>query len=204
MAKPPRPYHHGNLRSALIEAAIPMLEAQGPAALSLREVAKAAGVSHAAPYRHFRDKTELLEEIAARGYDRLTQACRSAQRRHANDPARQLIEAGIGYLTFVVEQPRVAHLMFGGSIALDVCGESLRVAAETAFASLVGIVEGGIQIGVFKAASAQESTIAAWSMVHGLATLITSGMLKGIADNRRQVRRLGRQLAATLLNGMLA
>ena len=204
VAKPTRRYHHGNLRSALIEAAIPLLEAHGPTALSLREVAKAADVSHAAPYRHFRDKTELLEEIAARGYDRLTQACRSARRRHASDPAAQLVEAGMGYLTFVVEQPRVAHLMFGGSIALDACGASLRTAADTAFTSLLGIVESGIRTGVFKPAPAQESTIAAWSMVHGLTTLVASGMLKGIADNRRQVRRLGRQLAETLLNGMLA
>lgn len=204
MARTARQYHHGNLRNALIEAAIPLLEAHGPAVLSLREVAKAAGVSHAAPYRHFRDKTELLEEIAASGYDTLTRACLNAQRRYAGDPAKQLVEAGIGYLMFVVEQPRVAHLMFGGMIALDACGESLRQASERAFQSLVGIVRAGVQGGVFKASPAEELTIAAWSMVHGLATLITSGMLAGIAGNRREVRRLGRQLAETLLHGMLA
>lgn len=204
MAKAPRQYHHGNLRSALIAAAIPLLEAHGPADLSLREVAKAAGVSHAAPYRHFRDKTELLEEIAVSGYDTLTQACRSAQRRHAEDPAKQLIEAGIGYLMFVVDNPRVAHLMFGGMIALDSCGAALQQAAETAFKSLVGIVETGVQAGVYKAAPTKELTIAAWSMVHGLATLVTSGMLGSAAGNRREVRRLGRRLAETLLHGMVA
>lgn len=204
MARTARQYHHGNLRNALIEVAIPLLEAHGPATLSLREVAKAAGVSHAAPYRHFRDKTELLEEIAASGYDTLTRACLNAQRRYAGDPAKQLVEAGIGYLMFVVEQPRVAHLMFGGMIALDACSESLRQASELAFQSLVGIVRAGVQAGVFKASPAEELTIAAWSMVHGLATLITSGMLGGIAGNRREVRRLGRQLAETLLHGMLA
>lgn len=204
MARTARQYHHGNLRNALIEAAIPLLEAHGPAALSLREVAKAAGVSHAAPYRHFRDKTELLEEIAASGYATLTRACLDAQRRYAGDPAKQLVEAGIGYLMFVVEQPRVAHLMFGGMIALDACGESLRQASAQAFQSLVGIVRAGVQAGVFKESPAEELTIAAWSMVHGLATLITSGMLGGIAGSRREVRRLGRQLAQTLLHGMLA
>lgn len=204
MVKPTRQYHHGDLRNALIEAAIPLLEAHGPAALSLREVAKAAGVSHAAPYRHFRDKTELLEEIAVSGYDTLTQACRSAQRRYADNPAKQLVEAGIEYLMFVVEQPRVAHLMFGGMIALDSCGAPLCEASERAFQSLVGIVASGVQSGVFKAVPAQELTIAAWSMVHGFATLVTSGMLNSVADNRREVRRLGRQLAETLLHGMLA
>jgi len=204
MVKPTRQYHHGNLRSALIEAAIPLLEAHGPAALSLRELAKAAGVSHAAPYRHFRDKTELLEEIAVLGYDTLSQACQRAQRLYADDPAKQLVEAGVGYLLFVVEQPRVAHLMFGGMIELNACGELLRQAADTAFKNLVAIVENGVQVGVFKAAPAEELTIAAWSMVHGLATLITSGMLGGIAGNRREVRRLGRELAETLLHGMLA
>lgn len=203
MAKPTRQYHHGNLRSALIEAAIPLLEAQGPGALSLRELAKVAGVSHAAPYRHFADKTALLEEIAARGYDTLIQACHKAQKHYSGDPARQLVEAGIGYLLFVVEQPRVAHLMFGGMIALDACGEVLQQSSETAFQSLVDIVEGGVEAGVFRTAPVQELTLAAWSMVHGLANLIASGMLPGVADNRREVRRLGRQLAETLLHGML-
>lgn len=204
MAKPARHYHHGNLRAALIDAAVPLLEAHGPAALSLREVAKAAGVSHAAPYRHFRDKTELLEEIAAAGYAKLTRACRTAQRRHADDPARQLVEAGLGYLLLVVEQPRMAHLMFGGMIALDACGETLQNAAETAFSSLVAIVDSGVRAGVFRAAPARELTIAAWSMVHGLATLVTSGLLRSVADNPREVRRLGRRLADILLQGMLA
>lgn len=204
MAKAARPYHHGNLRNALIEAAIPLLEAHGPAALSLREVAKAAGVSHAAPYRHFRDKTELLEEIAVSGYDTLTRACRRAQRRHAGDPAKQLVEAGVDYLTFMVEQPRVAHLMFGGMIGLDACGTALRQAADTAFNNLVAIVETGVNAGRFRAAPAQELTIAAWSIVHGFATLVASGMLKSIATNPREVRRLGRKLAQTLLQGMLA
>lgn len=204
MAKPAHPYHHGDLRNALIAAAIPLLEAHGPAALSLREVAKAAGVSHAAPYRHFRDKTELLEEIAVSGYDTLARACRNAQRRYAGDPAKQLVEAGIGYLMFVVEQPRVAHLMFGGMIALDSCGATLQRAAETSFNSLVAIVDGGVRTGVFKSSPVEELTVAAWSMVHGLATLIASGMLGDVAGNRREVRRLGRQLAETLLCGMRA
>lgn len=204
MARPPRQYHHGDLRNALIAAAVPLLEQHGPAALSLREVAKAAGVSHAAPYRHFRDKTELLEEIAVSGYDTLTAACHSAQRRYADDPAKQLVEAGLGYLVFVVDQPRVAHLMFGGMISLDSCGDSLRQASERAFQSLVGIVSAGVQAGTFKQASAMELTIAAWSMVHGLATLVTSGMLNDVVRDRREVRRLGRQLAEVLLHGMLA
>lgn len=203
MAKPAKTYHHGNLRSALIKAAIPLLESQGPAALSLREVAKAAGVSHAAPYRHFSDKTALLEEIAARGYDTLTLACHKAQKRYTDDPAQQLVEAGIGYLMFVVEQPRVAHLMFGGMISLDGCGEVLKQSSATAFQSLIAIVTSGVQSNVFRSAPAEELTLAAWSMVHGLAMLITSGMLAGMADNRREVRRLGRQLADTLLHGML-
>ncbi len=204
MPRSAQPYHHGNLHSALIEAAIPLLEAHGPAALSLREVAKAAGVSHAAPYRHFRDKTELLEEITARGYDTLTDACQRAQRLYADDSAKQLVEAGVGYLMFVVEQPRVAQLMFGGMIALDSCGETLQRASSTAFSSLVGIVAQGVDRGVFKALPAEQLTVAAWAMVHGLATLISGGMLGAIAGDRRAVRKLGRQLAATLLEGMRA
>src|ERR1700743_3746946 len=90
----PKPYHHGDLSRALIDAARRILEAEGPQALSLRAVAREAGVSPAAPYHHFKDKTELLEAVAHEGWDALGQSITEA-RRSSNDPAEALGAIGM-------------------------------------------------------------------------------------------------------------
>jgi AcrR family transcriptional regulator len=196
------PYHHGNLRTALVEAALPLLARYGTAGLSLREVASAAGVSHAAPYRHFRDKTALLEAIAAAGYARLMQACQQAEKRFPRDPQKQLVEAGMAYLLLAAENPEIIRLMFGG-VSLESCGEELKHAAQDAFQSLRKIVENGQKAGIYKKAEALDLTLASWSMVHGLSMLITAGPLKGKASSKRQVKKLGDVVSTILLSGML-
>jgi AcrR family transcriptional regulator len=200
--KPKSAYHHGNLRPALVEAALPLLATYGTTGLSLREVAKAAGVSHAAPYRHFRDKTALLEAIAAAGYARLMQACQQAEKRFSHDPQKQLTEAGMAYLLLAAENPEIIRLMFGG-FSLDNCGEELKQAAQNAFQSLRKIVENGQKAGMYKKAETLDLTLASWSMVHGLSMLITSGPLKGMASSKRRVKKLGDVVSKILLSGML-
>ena len=196
-----RTYHHGNLRETLIAAAMPLLAESGAAGLSLREAAKAAGVSHAAPYRHFRDKTALLEAVAAAGYRRLMQACQQAERRFPRDPRKQLVEAGMAYLALAVENPEIIHLMFGG--LLEECGEELRQASQSAFQSLMKIVENGQEAGLYKKAATRDLTFAAWSMVHGLSMLISSGPLKEVASSKRYIKKLGGVVSEILLSGML-
>ncbi len=200
--KPKSPYHHGNLRPALVEAALPLLATYGTTGLSLREVAKAAGVSHAAPYRHFRDKTALLEAIAAAGYARLMQACQHAEKRFPRDPQKQLVEAGMAYLLLAAENPEIIRLMFGG-VSLESCGEELKRAAQNAFQSLRKIIENGQNAGIYKKAEDLDLTLASWSMVHGLSMLITSGPLKGMAYSKRRVKKLGDVVSKILLSGML-
>lgn len=196
-----RTYHHGSLRETLITAALSLLAEQGTAGLSLREVASAAGVSHAAPYRHFRDKTALLEAIAAAGYARLLQACQQAEKRFPRDPRKQLVEAGMAYLMLAAENPEIIHLMFGG--LLEKCGEELRQAAQNAFQSLMKIVENGQRAGLYRKTAAMDLTLAAWSMVHGLSMLISSGPLQEAASSKRRIRKLGDVVSKILLSGML-
>ncbi|MHB1241675.1 MAG: TetR/AcrR family transcriptional regulator [Gammaproteobacteria bacterium] len=196
-------YHHGNLRVALLAAATGLLAEKGPAALSLRAAAKAAGVSHAAPYRHFADKAALLEAIASEGFRRLTAACAAAERDAPDDPARQLVEAGLGYLRFALEHPAVVQLMFNGGVDLEHSGAELSQASGEALQSLVRIVENGKRAGLYTATPAYELTMAAWSMVHGLSLLAVTGPLRAEASSPARTEQLGRSVAQVLLNGML-
>src|SRR5216117_2127251 len=113
-------YHHGNLRTALLRAAGERLEKQGITALSLREAARRAGVSHNAPYRHFADREALLAALAAEGFAMLAERLRG-------QPGREMGEA---YVRFALEQPQRFRLMFGGLLPIARYPE-LRSAAQT-------------------------------------------------------------------------
>lgn len=202
--RPGKTYHHGDLRSGLLSAAAALLEDKGIAALSLREVAKAAGVSHAAPYRHFRDKAALIEALAAEAFEHLAAGCERARQSYPDDPARQLVEAGLSYLLFSVERPAVVQLMFGGVLSLDDCGDELRAVAVRAWESLVTLVRDGQAAGIYRDADTHDLTLVAWSTVYGLSLMINSGLMPRPVKTHAEQRELGETVAGLLLSGMLA
>src|ERR1700686_452365 len=108
---PQRPYHHGNLREALLQGAVRVIAESGPAAFTLREVARRTGVSHNAPYRHFRDKDALLAAVATEGFRKLTQAMRAAGAQPAN-ALDKLKQSGLAYVHFAVRNPEHFTVMF--------------------------------------------------------------------------------------------
>jgi AcrR family transcriptional regulator len=197
-------YHHGDLRNALIKAGTRLLRDHGVAGLTLRAVAKRAGVSHTAPYRHFRDKVSLLAAIATVGFEQLSAAMAEVVERCSDDPAKQLIEAGIAYVLLAVRNPETAHLMFGGgSLDLKAADETLEQAGKRAFEGLVQIVENGLRAGIYRDGDAGNLALAAWANVHGLASLIIAGRLKDAASSEQQVIELTRYVCQTQQSGML-
>jgi len=196
-------YHHGDLRNSLIAAAEVLLVQKGLSELSLREVAKAAGVSNAAPYRHFRDKTALIEALVEGGFLQLKAGCDRAQRKYPAEPERQLVEAGMAYLFYAIEKPAIVHLMFGGVISLDDCGAALKQAADEAYGSLGQIVVNGQKAGIYQEADAADLTLTAWSTVYGLSLMVTGGLLRTRTKSRAQLKKLGESVAGILLAGLL-
>ncbi len=149
-------YHHGDLPAALLRAAGRTLEKKGIAALSLRDVARRAGVSHNAPYRHFPDREALLAALAAEGFAMLGERLRGK-------PGREMGEA---YVRFALEEPQRFRLMFGGVLPLAKHPE-LGAAARAAHEALVA---------AFKdLPRPQLAAAAAWSLVHGLSQLLLDG-----------------------------
>jgi AcrR family transcriptional regulator len=196
-------YHHGDLRNALLAAALVLLRQHGPNAVSLREVAKQAGVSHAAPYRHFEDKHALLAAIAHEGFRRLGEAMAAAER-SAADPHQQLIEAGRAYVELAVASPEITQLMFGGYLDPQRCRDELRDEADKAFAGLLKIIENGKAAAMLKKRDSQELALAAWSLAHGFAMLVAGGQLASVAADRKAIDALSRALGRLLLDGLAA
>ena len=163
-----RPYHHGDLRRALVEAGRRLLEAEGGADLSLRAVAREAGVSPAAPYHHFRDKNELLDALAMEGWDQLGDQMRAALAEA--DPARErLVTLGVAYVRFSRMNPAIYRVMFACSQNNETMPEKLR--DEGAYRLVCDtLIESGLdpedETGLELAA------IAVWCAAHGVAEMV--------------------------------
>jgi len=194
-------YHHGDLRNALITAARQVLAAKGSAGLSLREVATVAGVSHAAPYRHFRDKAALLRALAQGGFERLAAAMVTAADSKPHNPEQKLIEVGVAYVRLAVQSPAITQLMFGGTLVAQ-HDTAYQKAATSAYEFLLGIIEEGVEQGAFRQRPPQELALVAWSSMHGLAMLAVARLLAGEADDAVVLEGLVRSVARNVIYGI--
>lgn len=171
----PKPYHHGNLREALLRSAIRLIREVGPTAFTLREVARRAGVSHNAPYRHFRDKEDMIATVAADGYQALTDAMVAAAGEQA-DVLDQLKHAGLAYIRFALQRPEHFTVMFDAPFS-DRQHPNAAQAAKQAFSTLVGLVKVCQEEKRLVTGDPVRYALLAWSMVHGVAKLAITGRL---------------------------
>jgi AcrR family transcriptional regulator len=171
-------YQHGDLREALIDAGVKLLTGGGVEKLSLRGAAQLAGVSHAAPYRHYRDKEALVAAIAERGFRMLTAKMRAQlEASGARKAARKLSALGVGYVMFGTEHPAYLQVIFGGGRAHSDMPPELAAAGAEAYGVLRDAVEAGIRAGELRKAEVDDVALACWSMVHGLSMLIIHGVV---------------------------
>ena len=159
-----KPYHHGDLRAALLDAADALLEQGGDGAVSLREAARMAGVSPTAAYRHFADKDDLLAALAVRGFIAFGAALQAAA---ASGEVSPFAARGRAYVRFALERPGRFRLMFGPLLARSAAHASLLAASRQAFAGLEA------------AAPNREAALRGWSLAHGLAHLLLDGAIRG-------------------------
>lgn len=181
-------YHHGNLRAALIAATVQLLDEVGPHGVSLREVARRAGVTHAAPYRHFSDKETLLAAVAEEGFHLLEDEMRQRMGRAGDDPEARLQATGVGYVMFAVHHPAHFRLMFGRELHDRRARPALFDASEAAYQVLVEALAGVQAAGGLPGQDPMILAVGAWSKVHGLAMLLVEGQLeeRGITQERAE------------------
>jgi AcrR family transcriptional regulator len=163
-AKAERAYHHGDLRNGLLDAARAILEEQSLGALTLRAVARRAGVSHAAPYRHFPNHEALLVQLGLEGFEELRRYIAEAAKGPGNDSER-IADIGAAYMRFVAQRPALARLMFGSQLPNRDKFPALANAADAV----------GAEIGA--ALSDPNLGLAVWSAVHGLAMLVLENVI---------------------------
>lgn len=171
----PRGYHHGNLKEALLRAALELIAQKGPAGFTFAEAARWAGVSPAAPYRHFRDRDELLSSVALRGFNQFEAVLARAWDEGRPDAFTALDRLGRAYLEFARTEPAYYSAMFEAGIPLATNSE-LREAGDRAFAVLRGAAEK--LCGHMPPAGRPPALMVAlhiWAMAHGIASLFGRG-----------------------------
>lgn len=170
-----RGYHHGNLREALIRAALGLIAEKGPAGFTFAEAARSAGVSAAAPYRHFRDRDELMVDVARQGFARFAAMLATAWNDGRPDPVTAFGNIGKAYLAFARTEPAYYSAMFEAGLPLDAYPD-LQQAGDRAFAVLKSAAEALCRrLPPGRSPPALMVALHMWSLAHGIAALFGRG-----------------------------
>ena len=163
-------YHHGDLRNGLLEAARALAQEVGAEALTLREVARRAHVSHAAAYHHFKDKKDLLRALAIQAFSQLDRALQASQDPTPEDPFEAM---GTAYLRFGLQHPAEFHFMFSRDLCMpDGEPDPLEEASRGAEHTLHELVRSHQENGYLKTEDERLTALTVWSTIHGLTTMI--------------------------------
>ncbi len=191
----------GSLRDRLAAAAVALIARKGPQGFSLREVARRARVSEAAPYWHFADREALLAAVAERGFEELAKGMMEIWSRE-HDPAERFRALGIGYVRFALAHPSYLRVMFGSEVPDKAEHPALKEAGERTFALLVQAITECQAAGQVRAGAPEELAVAAWSIVHGLAALLVDGKLKDYATTTEAAERLAHEITNLFMLGL--
>ena len=199
----PRPYHHGDLRQALVDAAIHILRADGPDGLTLRAVARAAGVSQAAPYRHFEDRRALVAAVAEDGFRRLGAAMTARPsttgKSSPRNPGEALRQLAVQYVRFAHAHPAEYRVMFGEELAPGAENPELRASSRAVFDLLRRGIATLQERGMIRKGDPATIAIGAWAMMHGLVML---SLDRHATVAGRSLDDLVRESTNLLMNGM--
>lgn len=197
--KPDKPYHHGELREALVAAGRALLEEKGLRGFTLRECARRASVSHAAPAHHFASIGDLLAEIATRGYGELSNAMTAEGNRSRSDPAGRLVGLSVGYMAFAAANPVLFQLMFsreGNGFETPALAEASRSAYRLQREAVEAVIP--------HAPGEVKDRMAdfAWASVHGFITLVLEGQL-GEQDSPRALKARSMAMLSTMVEAVV-
>jgi len=191
-------YHHGDLRAALIAEAASIIAEGGVASVTMREIGRRLGVSRAAPYRHFSDKSALLVAVAATGFERLGDRLEAVDAGAPRSGVERFRRIGEEYVRFALENPAHYRLMYGREALTRHELPELREAANGLFEQLVALFEAHQRSGGIKRQDPRAQAYIAWSAVHGLSSLLIDGQIQPAVDREALVR----QTTGTLLDGL--
>lgn len=195
-------YHHGNLRHRLIEVALEIIEESGTAELTLRGIAKRAGVSHSAPYRHFQDKEALLVAVAREGIALMLSEINLRLERAKGDPLGRFAVCGLAYIDFALAHPAHFRVMFASTRQGAPVPEDLRPESTPFFHLFIHEISECWKRGLLRGESPYPIALSAWAIVHGFSILVIDGHLQGGALHGGSLESMKRGLLYSFYAGV--
>jgi AcrR family transcriptional regulator len=190
-------YHHGDLRRALLDATLRLVEENGPQGFTLRGAARAAGVTPGASYHHFEDKEALLAAVAEEGFELFRGALEAAARRPATSPQERARNVGVGYVLFAVEHPTRFRIMVGYGVQSRLHKGGLGNVAVSTYQLVHAVLVEGLKDRSSEPVSEAE-VLGWWSVVHGLAFLAIDGHLGALGKSPKRIENIVRRVIAAL------
>jgi len=187
---PAKKYHHGDLKNALIQAGIEILAKEGVSGLSLRKVASRAGVSHSAPYSHFKDKQSLIAAITTESFRQLYEELREAIAPFSSDPKKQLTAGALAYAQFALDHTDMFKIMFSGVLEKEKDYPAYVEATRQTFGQVVQVIQACQDAGVLRPAPPEVMAVSVWGQVHGIVSLALEGQISHTVLDRHSVREL--------------
>ena len=198
-----RSYHHGDLRRAILDASLSLIEAEGIGALSMREAARRAGTTHGAPYHHFTDRAAILAALATEGFELMHDVLRAAGERARPDPLARFRACGEAYFRFARERTAYFRVMFRPELANPAEHPEVAEASGRAFAVLVEILLDCQRAGLAPPGDVLPLVLTTWSTAHGLAALWVDGPLRSVPIGRLSEPDVLSDMVATTLTDMV-
>ena len=187
---PSKKYHHGDLKNALIGAGVKILAKEGVGGLSLRKVAKKAGVSHSAPYAHFPDKQSLIAAISTEGFKQLYAELDAAISPYAKNPRRQLAEGAWAYVQFAMDNTDTFNTMFSGVLEKEKDYPAYVESSRKTFERVVEIIRVCQDAGVLRSGPTEIMAISVWGQLHGIISLALEGQIPHTVLDRFSIREI--------------
>ena len=183
-------YHHGDLKNALIKAGLEILAKDGVSGMSLRKVAKKAGVSHAAPYAHFADKQALIAAISTEGFRQLYDRVSVVAEENKINPSRQLVEAAWTYVQFAMDDRDRFKVMFSGVLEKEKEYPEFVMESQRNFQLVKMIIEANQVSGILRSGPSDLMALSAWGIVHGFVMLLLEGQIPHAILEQKNLREL--------------
>lgn len=194
-------YRHGNLREAILTTSLQVIEEVGVTGLSIREVAKKAGVTHQAPYRHFSDKEALLAALAQDGFEKMHQHITQLMAKEIK-PFEKLLTLGLGYFSWASEHPDHFRLMFSQNIPEYETSEGLKIAADKILGLVLKVVRENQEAKIIKIEDTRSVARQLWAAIHGTTLLFIDRQFKPLGNNLKSGQMLVTNIITNLVSGL--
>jgi AcrR family transcriptional regulator len=197
-------YHHGDLRAALLDAALAVLTEIGPQGLTIREVARRVGVSHAAPYRHFSDRDELILAVVEQGFEKMQQTMQTEKTSAPDDPVSQFAAGGLAYVAFALQHPAYYRVMFSGDLLSSTGDLSLQHTSREALQEMVSNITECQRLGLVRQGDPVMQALTILSTIHGFVCLVNDNRIGHLIDKPYSLEDIRDEVLKMIFQGLAA